>query len=383
VKITSLTTHIVDTSRWRNFVFVKVMTDEGIYGWGEATVEGKEKTVAEAIHELARYLVGKDPFQIELHWQAMYRNAFWVGGPILTSAISAVEHALWDIKGKAFNVPVWQLLGGKMRDRVRAYANAWFFGAKTPADFARYAEATVKAGYTALKWDPFGSAGLFIDADQRALAVECVREVRSAVGPQVDLCIEVHGRLSPANAISIAHLLEEYGIYFYEEPVPPENIDALVLVARSVGVPIATGERLYTKWGFKDVLEKQAAAVIQPDICHDGGILETRKIAAMAEVYYVGIAPHNPNGPVATAATVQVDACTPNFLIQEYAICDDDLKAAITKEQIEIVDGYFVVPDRPGLGVDLDEEAMKRFPYRQVDMTTFSPDREMRTKRGD
>jgi galactonate dehydratase len=380
MKITGVTTHLVDTSRWRNFVFVKVTTDEGIHGWGEATVEGKEKTVAEAVHELARYLVGKDPFQIELHWQAMYRNAFWVGGPILTSAISSVEHALWDIKGKAFNVPVWELLGGKMRDRVRAYANAWFFGATSPADFARCAEATVKTGYTALKWDPFGSAGLFIDNDQRNLAVQCVRDVRSAVGPDVDLCIEVHGRLSPANAIGIAHQLEELGIFFYEEPVPPENIDALALVTRSVGVRVATGERLYTKWGFKDVLEKQAAAVIQPDICHDGGILETRKIAAMAEVYYVGVAPHNPNGPVATAATVQVDACTPNFLIQEYAVCDDDLKAAITKEQIEIVDGYFVVPDRPGLGVDLDEEAMKRFPYRQVDMTTFSPDRDMRSR---
>lgn len=377
MKVTAVKTYLVDTSQWRNFVFVKVTTDEGIYGWGEATVEGKEKTVAEAVHELSRYLVGKDPFQIERHWQAMYRNAFWVGGPILNSAISGIEHALWDIKGKALGVPVYELLGGKMRDRVRAYANAWFFGATTPADYARCAEQTVKLGYTALKWDPFGSASLFISGDQRRLAVECVRDVRSAVGPSVDLCIEVHGRLSPANAIGIARELEEFGIFFYEEPVPPENIDALALVTRSVGVPVATGERLYTKWGFKDVLEKQAAAVIQPDICHDGGILETKKIAAMAEVYYIGVAPHNPNGPVATAATVQVDACTPNFLIQEYAICDDELKVAITKEQMELDAGYFVVPDRPGLGVDLDETALQRFPYRAVDMATFSDDRDI------
>jgi galactonate dehydratase len=369
MKIRGIQTHFVYTNPHRNWVLVKVSTDEGIHGWGEASVEGKEKTVAQAIGDLERQLVGRDPFQIELLWQEMYRAAFWVGGPILNSAISGVEQALWDIKGKALGVPVWQLLGGKVRDRVRAYANGWFYGSKTPKQFAAAAVAAVERGYTALKWDPFGGAGLFIDNEQENIAVAMVREVRQAVGPNIDLLIEVHGRLSPANAIRVANRIEEYHPFFFEEPVPPENIDALATVARSVRIPIATGERLFTQWGFKDVLEKQAAAVIQPDICHDGGIFETRKIGAMAEVYYVGLAPHNPNGPIATAASVQVDTCTPNFLIQEYAISDEVLKREITTLYLDLADGHFVVPDRPGLGVDIDEVALARHPYQATTMT--------------
>src|SRR5579884_2534610 len=215
MKIREITTHFVNVGPTRTWVLVKVSTDEGLHGWGEAGVEGKEKTVAEAIHELERQLVGRDPFQIELLWQEMYRAAFWVGGPILNSAISGVEHALWDIKGKALGVPVWQLLGGKMRDRVRAYANAWFTGAKTPKQFAQAAVRTVEQGFTALKWDPFGGAGLFIDNEQEELAVAIVREVRGAVGPSIDLLVEVHGRLSPANAIRVAHRLAEYRPFFY------------------------------------------------------------------------------------------------------------------------------------------------------------------------
>lgn len=369
MKIRDVTTHFVNTGPSRNWVLVKVSTDEGIHGWGEASVEGKEKTVAQAIAELERQLVGRDPFQIELLWQEMYRNAFWVGGPILNSAISGVEQALWDIKGKALGVPVWQLLGGRVHDRVRAYANGWFRGCKTPKQFASAAVATVEQGFTALKWDPFGGASLFINHEQEEIAVAIVREVRNAVGPKIDLLIEVHGRLSPANAIRIAHRLAEFNPFFYEEPVPPENVDALAMVARSIPIPVATGERLFTKWGFKDVIEKQAAAVIQPDICHDGGILETRKIAAMAQVYYVGLAPHNPNGPLSTAACVHVDACTPNFLIQEFVVSDAELRKAIQKEGMTLVDGHFVVPERPGLGVEIDESALARFPYQPTTMT--------------
>ena len=369
MKIRNISTHFVYTGPHRNWTFVKIDTDEGIHGWGEATVEGKEKTVAEAIRELERQLIGRDPFEIERLWQEMYRDAFWVGGPILTSAISGIELGLWDIKGKALGVPVWQLLGGRMRDRIRAYANGWFRGAKTPGQFARAAESTVAQGFTALKWDPFGGAGLFIEHEQEEIAIAIVREVRNAVGPAIDLLIEVHGRLSPANAIRIAHRLEEFAPFWYEEPVPPENVDSTALVARSIAIPVATGERLFTKWGFKDVLEKQAAAVIQPDIGHDGGILETRKIAAMAEVYYVGVAPHNPNGPLSTAACLQVDACTPNFLIQEFVVSDAEIRAAIQKEPLPLVEGYFLVPERPGLGVDLDEAALARFPYQPTTMT--------------
>ncbi len=377
LKISEIATHFVNVGSTRNWVLVKVVTDEGIHGWGEASVEGKEKTVAQAIDDLARQLVGRDPFQIEQLWQEMYRNAFWVGGPILNSAISGVEQALWDIKGKALGVPVWQLLGGRVHDRVRAYANGWFRGCKTPKQFAKAAVDTVERGFTALKWDPFGGASLFINHEQEELAIGIVREVRNAVGPKIDLLIEVHGRLSPANAIRLAHRLAEFQPFFYEEPIPPENVDAMAMVARSIPIPVATGERLFTKWGFKDVIEKQAAAVIQPDICHDGGILETRKIAAMAQVYYVGLAPHNPNGPLSTAACVHVDACTPNFLIQEFVVSDEPIRSTIQKEAIELVDGHFIPPDRPGLGVDIDEAALGRFPYQPTTMTgMMTPERD-------
>jgi len=359
MKITGIETHYVAAGS-RPWILVKMLTDEGIHGWGEITLEGKEHAVIAAVGDLARYLVGKDPARIEQHWHEMYRGAFWVGGPVLNSAISGVDHAMWDIKGKALGVPVYELLGGKCRDRIRAYANGWFRrGMSAEATAARAVEVAAM-GYTAIKWDPFEQAGLFIDAETADAAVANVRAVRNAVGPNVDLCIEVHGRLSPANAIRIGKRLEEFNPFFYEEPVPPENLDALALVARAVHIPIATGERLFTKWGFKDLFEKQAAAVIQPDICHAGGILELKKIAAMAETYYIGFAPHNPNGPICTAASIQVDACTPNFLIQEFVISDEPLRSQLQQEPIRVIDGYFEIPDRPGLGVEINEEYLDR-----------------------
>ena len=359
MKVTGIETHYA-AAQGRPWILVKVLTDEGIHGWGEATLEGKEKTVMAAVDDLARYLVGKDPSRIEQHWHEMYRGAFWVGGPVLNSAISGVEHALWDIKGKALGAPVHELLGGKCHDRIRAYANGWFRRGMSPQATAERAAEVAAMGYTALKWDPFRQAGLFIDAADAEEAVANVRAVREAVGPQVDLCIEVHGRLSPANAIRIGKRLEEFFPFFYEEPVPPENIDALALVARAVNIPIATGERLFTKWGFKELFEKQAAAVIQPDICHAGGILELKKIAATAETYYIGFAPHNPNGPICTAASIQVDACTPNFLIQEFVISDEPLRSQLQQEPYKVVDGYFEIPDRPGLGIEINEEYLDR-----------------------
>ena len=355
--ITAVETHHAGSARG-SYVFVKVLTSDGIAGWGEASLEGKERTVMQAVAELARYLVGQDPFRIEQHWQQMYRGAYWVGGPVLNSAISGIEQALWDIKGKALGVPAYELLGGKCRDRLRAYANGWFRGAETPADFARMAVATVERGYTALKWDPFGKAGLFPTGEEADRAVACVRAVREAVGPAIDLLIEVHGRFAPASAIRLARRLEEFDPFWYEEPVPPDNIDAVALVARSIGIPVATGERLFTKWGFKDVVEKQAAAVIQPDLCHAGGLLEVKKIAAMAETYYIGVAPHNPYGLLSTAACLQVDACTPNFLIQEFVVDQAPLWAG--PAPFRVVDGYFTIPDGPGLGVTLDESLLDR-----------------------
>ncbi len=359
MKVTGIETHYA-AAQGRPWILIKVMTDEGIYGWGEATLEGKERAVIAAVGELARYLEGKDASRIEQHWHEMYRGAFWVGGPVLNTAISAVDHALWDIKGKALGVPVYELLGGKCRDRIRAYANGWSRGAQSPEEFAERALEVVAMGYTAIKWDPFKQAGLFIDTETANAAVANVRAVREAVGPNVDLCIEVHGRLSPANAIRVGKRLEEFNPFFYEEPIPPENMDSLALVARAVNIPIATGERLFTKWGFKDLFERQAAAIIQPDICHAGGILELKKIAAMAETYYIGFAPHNPNGPICTAASIQVDAATPNFLIQEFVISDEPLRSQLQQEPYKVVDGHFEIPNRPGLGVEINEEYLDR-----------------------
>ena len=359
VKITEVRTHHIGGG-WRPWVLVKVLTDEGLYGWGEVTVEGKERTVMAAVDELARYLKGQDPFRIEQHWHEMYRGAFWVGGPILNSAISGIDQALWDIKGKASGLPVYELLGGKCRDRLRAYANGWYQQGASPEETAARALEVVGMGYTALKWAPFHRVGMFVGAESVDDAIANIRAVREAVGPKVDLCIDVHGRFSPAHAIRVGKRLEEFDLLFFEEPIPPENIDALALVARAVNIPIAAGERLFTKWGFKDLLEKQAASIIQPDICHAGGILELKKIAAMAETYYLGFAPHNPNGPICHAASIHVDACVPNFFIQEFLIDDAPLRNEVQQEPIRLVNGYFEIPNRPGLGVEINEEYLDR-----------------------
>ena len=345
-----------------NWTFVKIHTDEGVTGTGEATLEGRDGEVIAHLESYKAFLVGKNPFNIEEIWNGIHRNQFWSGGPVTTTALSGIDHALWDIKGKALGVPVYELLGGKLRDKARAYANAWFRGAQTPADFARMAEAMVKAGFTAMKWDPFRHGGQVIGKDDEKFAIECVSAVRNAVGPDVDLCIECHGRFNMWSAIRMAQKLERFDPFFYEEPVPPDNADAMAEVARAIDIPVATGERLYTRWEFRPLLEKNAARIIQPDICHTGGITELKKIAAMAESYYVAFQPHNANGPVSTLASLHVDASTPNFIIQEFFYPQLALYNELLTEPIEYKDSYVTVPDRPGLGADLDEKAVKAHP---------------------
>jgi len=338
--------------RW---VFVRVETDAGLVGVGEALGD-KGLVVAQAVRELARYLEGKDPGQIELHWQAMYRGAFWRGGPILNAAISGVEQALWDLLGKSLGVPVYALLGGKCRERVRVYGH---IGGATPEAVAEQAAQRVAAGITAVKWCPVPATR---PVDSPALVREAVAQVaavRERVGDTVDILLDLHGRLSPAMAIWIADELRPYRPMFLEEPCLPENVDAMARIARATPIPIATGERLFTKFGFREVLEKQAAAVIQPDLCICGGILEGKKIAAMAEAYYVAVAPHNPYGPVNTAASVQLDACTPNFLIQEFS----SLGEGVLKEPLRLVDGHLEIPTGPGLGIEVDWEAVRARPF--------------------
>jgi galactonate dehydratase len=355
-----------------NWTFVKVSTDEGLYGWGEATLEGKEKAVEAAIHELDRYLIGQDPFQIERHNAFMYETPFWRGGPVLGSAIAGLDQALWDIKGKALGVPVYELLGGAARDRIRYYANGWFRGAQSSENYAEMARAAVARGATALKWDPFGGAGLFPTTDEIYAAVDCVAAVREAVGPKVDLLIEVHGRLSPANAIRVAKKLEPYDPFFYEEPVPPEHMDELALVARSTSIPIASGERIFSIHDARHMLGDQAVAYIQPDPCHARGITEMKKIAALAESHHVGFAPHNPNGPVATRVCQHLDAACPNFIIQEWLPQDVEWRDALMGGPFEIADGYMALPKGPGLGIDLNLDVVKEHPYTPRDMNLYS-----------
>ncbi|MFN3648424.1 MAG: galactonate dehydratase [Armatimonadota bacterium] len=348
MKITRLETIMVQP-RW---LFLKMHTDVGLVGYGEPVVEGRAATVRQAVHELEEYLIGQDPRRIEHHWQAIYRNAFYRGGPVLTSALSGVEQAMWDLLGKSLGVPVYQLLGGACRNRIRMYAHC---GLPLPEEAARSARELVEAGFTALKTGIGRCPARMLESPAFVEAcVERFAAIREAVGPEVDVAIDFHGQVSPALAIRLAKALEPYSPMFIEEPCLPENVDTLVTVARSTSIPIATGERLFTKWGFREVLEKQAAAVVQPDLCHAGGILEGKKIAAMAECYYAGVAPHNPLGPISLAACLQLDACIPNFLVQEQV----SLGEGYLKQPFEVVDGYIPLPTGPGLGIELDDEAV-------------------------
>lgn len=362
VKITGIRTSLMRVDR-QNWLFVHVETDSGITGIGEASLEGREKTVESAIHEFGRYLIGQDPSRIQHHWQAMYRHGFWRGGVVLNSALSGIEHALWDIKGKHLGVPVYELLGGKTRDHIKVYTHC---GGPTPEAAAERAVQLVNAGYRALK---FGS-GRAAASDARVAARQAaamMSAVREAVGPDIDLMVDNHGQSPPGAAIEIMRALEPIGVLFFEEPTPPDNIDALQKVADAkYNVRLATGERLFTKWGFRELLEKQYVDVIQPDICHDGGILETRNIAAMAEAYYVKVAPHNPNGPVATAASVQLAASIPNFLILELAQ-SEPFRSQVQKRGLTVVNGVIEVPTAPGLGIELDEEFIAAHPYQPYD----------------
>ena len=346
MKVTDVRTFAVDCFR-TNWVFVKVYTDEGVTGVGEATLEYKEKALIGAVEHIREYLVGKNPLDIEKHYHDIYRDAYWRGGAVLMSALSAVEMALWDILGKTLGVPVWQLLGGKVRDRIRLYVNGWFAGAKTPEEFAEKARIAVKRGVTAMKWDPFGKSYLQISNADLDTALRCVAAVREAVGNGIDLLIEGHGRFDVPTGIKIAKELEPFKPFWFEEPTPPDNLEALKAVRDKSPVPIAAGERLYTLRSYRELFETRAADYIQPDISHAGGIMELKKIAAMAEACYIPFAPHNPSGPVANAASLQLAACCPNFAILEIMYSDVTWR----------------IPEKPGLGIEIDEEACLAHPY--------------------
>ncbi len=362
MKITAIRPFVVDCYR-TNWVFVKVYTDEGIDGVGEATLEYKEKALLGAIEHIEEALLGKNPLEIEKHWHSIYRDAYWRGGPVLMSALSAVEMALWDILGKTLNTPVYQLLGGKVNEKVRIYVNGWFAGAKEPEEFGEKAKAVVKRGITAMKWDPFGKNYLNISNAELDKALRNIAAVREAVGNDVDLLIEGHGRFNIPTAIKIAKELEPFRPMFFEEPVPPDQLDALKEVRNKSAIAISAGERLYTRWDYKRLFDLMAADYIQPDISHAGGIMELKKIAAEAECRYIPFAPHNPSGPVANAATLQLAATCPNFEILEIMYSDVSWRKDVVNEQLEYKDGCITIPDKPGLGIEINEEACLSHPY--------------------
>ena len=373
MRITELKTFLIGGSERRcNWLIVKVETDSGIHGIGEATLEGRSRTVETAVHELSRYLVGKDPFAIEKHYQELYRRAFYAGGEVQMSAISGVEMALWDIKGKALGVPVYELLGGRTRDRIQLYANAWYQQGMSVDEFHAAAREVVNLGVKGLKFNPWGRRPDidFYRLDNSVLnsGVEAVAAVRDAVGPDVAIYIDCNGIFNTTgNAIRAAKAIEPYNISFFEEPVPHENLDAMAFVRSKIDIPVATGERLFTIFSFQQLLERQGADIIQPDMSNCGGILEARKIAAIADAHYVAVAPNNPNGEVAYAAAVQLAACIPNFLVLEH-FPPEPWRFEVCQNPMTVENGWLQIPDRPGLGVEFNEEAAANHPYKPVDL---------------
>jgi galactonate dehydratase len=345
MRITRLETMLVKP-RW---LFLKVHTDAGLVGWGEPIVEGRARTVAQAVAEMSRYLVGKDPGHIVHHWQAMYRHAFYRGGPVLTSALSGIDMALWDIKGKALGVPVYELLGGPTRSRVRVYAHV-----RNDPELLRRRKAE---GFTAFKTGVLGATRSGVVASRAFIrrAEKAFAALREAGGNDADIAIDFHGAISPQNAKLLIKAYEPYQPLFIEEPVQCQNVDVMAEIARGTHLPIATGERIFTKWGFREILEKGAASILQPDLCHAGGITEVRLIAGMAEAYYAAVAPHNPLGPISLAAGIQLSASIPNFLCQEQV----SLGEGYLKKPFVVKEGYVDVPTGPGLGIEVDEEALK------------------------
>lgn len=378
MKISKVTPFVLGTA-WRNLTFLKVETDDGLVGLGEARALNKDDALLGYLNEaLPRYVLGADPFEIEHITGRMFRGDFGRAGEIAMTGMALVELACWDIMGKALNQPVYRLLGGAVRQSIPAYANGWYTVERTPAEFQAAALRAVAKGYRALKFDPFGAGFYELGRAEKRSTVALVEAVRSAVGPDVELMIEMHGRFNPPTAIEMINALAPYGPAWFEEPVPPENLPALKKVAQAVaplGIPIATGERIHTMYEYRELFELGAADIIQPDITHFGGLFNTKKLAAWADAYYMLIAPHNVGGPVSTAAALHLAACTPNFKVQEHFndFCEPYVKAA-ARGVPEVVDGCFPLPQGPGLGVTLDEAVFEAHPRQNVHFDLFKTD---------
>jgi galactonate dehydratase len=367
MKIVDVKTYVLGAP-WRNLTFVEVITDEGLTGVGEVRMVNHTDALLGYLAEaVPNHVLGSDPTNIESLTQRLYRNDYGRCGEVAMSGMAALEIACWDITGKALNKPVYQLLGGAVRERIKAYANGWYTVERSPEEFHRAAQQVIARGYRALKLDPFGTGFYELERSEKNKAIALVEAVRAAIGPEAELLIEMHGRFNPATAIEMARLLEPFQPSWIEEPVPPENLAALQKVSEKVSLPVATGERIHVRHEYRELFERQAADIIQPDITQMGGLLESKKLAAWAESYYVLVAPHNVGGPVSTAASLHFAASTPNFKIQEHFndFADSWVKEAAPGNP-EVVDGCFALPQGPGLGITLNKDFLREHPQQRV-----------------
>ncbi len=386
MKITAIKT-LVCHARMRNWIFVKVLTDQpGLWGWGEATLEWHTRSVVGAVEDIAQLLIGEDPTRVVHLWQMMYRQYFWHGnGIVRATAISGIDIALWDIVGKIHGVPCHKLWGGAVRDYIRTYCHLGggkmeIFYETKPADAKRFADlacAAVAEGFTAFKTMAVPETMPIEGLRPVKYAEACVRAMREAVGDDIDIMVDCHARPSPRMGVRFAKVLEPYGLYFFEEPCWPESVDGIAEVQRAVTTPIATGERLMSQHQFRELLEKRACSVIQPDLTHCGGFSEARRIAAMAETYRVAMAPHNPQGPVSTAASLEFGFATPSYIICESVHSDVPWRDDVVTEGFTVEkQGRIVRPStRPGLGIEINERAVKKHPFKQeILQRSFYPD---------
>jgi galactonate dehydratase len=379
MQITSIETYIAGNP-WKNWLFAKVTTSDGVYGIGEGTLNYFAKTVEAAIHELKPLVLGMDPFQIEIISQRLIRDVYSEGAQVHMCAVAAIEIACWDIIGKATNQPIYNLWGGRCHEKLRAYANGWYRGPRTPESFAEKARTVAHRGYTALKFDPFGNAWRTLPRRDFDLTIDIIRAVRDAVGDAVDLLIEGHSRFNVATAVELASAMEPFRPAWFEEPVPHTNIAAMVEVARRSPVPIATGESFSNKQQFAELLKENAINILQPEPLNLGGLFAARKIADLADAYYAVIAPHSAQGPVCSAACVQLNASIPNFFIHEiFDEFNEPWEKEIVTGGVELKNGYIEIPEHPGLGIDLNIEEILKHPYQQENyLPLFKPGWELR-----
>ena len=374
MKIVEVETHVVDFYR-TNLVFVTVRTDDGLTGVGEATLEGRERAVLGAVADIAESVIGRDPTRIAHTMYELIRDGYWRGGPVVSTALSAVEIALWDVSARALGVPIHRMLGGQTRDRVRAYANGWFSGATGPQDYAEAAKRTVANGFQGLKWDPFENFDMTVTRAELDRAIEQIDAVRSAVGPHVELFIEGHGRFDVATAVRIARELEQFDPVWFEEPCPPEDLESMREIRRRSAVPIAAGERWFGRHGAIPAIMTRAVDYIQPDVTHAGGISELALISAVAASAHVAFAPHNPSGPVSTAATLQLAAALPNFRYLEIMATDVPWRQSISSEHLTLTEsGDILIPDGVGHGIEIDYEALADHPFTPHPLRLFDDD---------